>query len=259
MLTHGLHYSERMGRLYWTFGEEVLSGNKANAYFLGYGKPATIKRRTSSKAAAAAAGVGDVGAASTQQQQTADSGSMAAAGPWRISPALSGDTTLHSQKVRGGAMEIPQWFADRYLGGRSLGVGFGGYYIDVMKGMSMGPSLVAVSHPKNGVGSGTLTDPIELLGYGWGDGPQYIKSRYCRRNTEFVVDVQEFPWSMSPKGRNDTTNAFWAPGDSVEGAAAWVDNGTHHGVLFFTEMSTGYIGVKDDGVTLDRIWSNPSW
>jgi hypothetical protein len=244
-----------MGRLYWTFGEEHLSSTD-NAYFLGYAKPSTIKRSAApATAAAAAAGDGSVEAAGAEPK--AATGNMAAAGPWRIAAVQSGGTTLHSQKVRGGAMEIPQWFANKYLGGRSLGVGFGGYYEDAMAGMSMGPSLVAVQHPANGIATGTLSGPMELLGYGF--GPEDIEKKYCRRNADYAVDMQEFPWSKNPPDRNRSSPGFWAPGDSIEGAAAWVDNGTHHGLLFFPELSQGYIGVAEDAQTLERVWSLSHW
>jgi hypothetical protein len=237
-----------MGRLYWTFGEEKLSTTD-NAYFLGYAQPNSLKR-----SAAAAASESSVEAADAEPK--AATGSMPAVGPWKIAPVSSGDTTLHSQKVRGGALEIPKWFADKYLGGRSLGVGFGGYYDKPMKGMSMGPSLVAVRHPANGVETGTLAGPVELLGYGF--GAENIERRYCQRNNQYALDVQEYPWAKNPN-RNDSSPAYWAPGDSIEGAAAWVDNGTHHGVLFFPELSTGFIGITEDTNSLERVWTFSHW
>jgi hypothetical protein len=244
-----------MGRLYWTFGEENLSST-TNAFFLGYANPAGVKRRV---AAATAAAANVAAAASTAQPQTEPkvvTSNLPASGPWRIAPVVSGDTALHSQKVRGGALEIPRWFADKYLEGRSLGVGFGGYYNDVMKGMSMGPSLVAVRHPANGVATGTLTGGVELLGYGFGQS--LIESRYCVRNNVYALDVEEYPWAKNTR-RNTTEPAYWAPGDSIEGAAAWVDNGTHHGLLFFPELSQGFIGVDEKTNKLDRVWSLPHW
>jgi hypothetical protein len=256
LLTHGLHYSEKTGRLYWTFGEENQSST-SNAYFLGYAKPAGIKRRVAAAAAAAAANAAAAASVTqVQAQPKVVTSDLPAFGPWKVAPVVSGDTALHSQKVRGGALEIPQWFADKYLGGRNLGVGFGGYYNDVMKGMSMGPSLVAVRHPNN-VATGTLTGAVELLGYGFGQS--LITSRYCVRNNNYALDVEEYPWAKNPNRNKTTELAYWAPGDSIEGAAVWVDNGTHHGLLFFPELSQNFIGVSENTNELERIWSMPHW
>jgi hypothetical protein len=42
---------------------------------------------------------------------------------------------------------IPGWFADTYLGGRRLGVGFGGSVSIASNGVSAGPALFAIKPP----------------------------------------------------------------------------------------------------------------
>ncbi len=44
-------------------------------------------------------------------------------GPWQAPDGVS-----HAQRIRGGSLIIPDWFANAYLGGRNLGLGFGAYY-----------------------------------------------------------------------------------------------------------------------------------
>ena len=63
--------------------------------------------------------------------------------------------------MRGGSLTIPDWFADTYLGGRKLGVGFGGPWSGWAT-CSPGPALAAAHHPD---GSTTDLDTIRLLQY----------------------------------------------------------------------------------------------
>ena len=59
-------------------------------------------------------------------------------------------TTVWTKKIQGGTTIIPDWFANAYLGGRKLGLGFGGYY-SIAAGCSFGPFLAAAFHPTDGV------------------------------------------------------------------------------------------------------------
>ena len=71
-------------------------------------------------------------------------------GPW-----LS--QNVHIQVMRGGSLTIPDWFADTYLDGRKLGVGFGG-------GWSGWASCSAGAGPGGGA-------PSRSHGYGAGYHP----------------------------------------------------------------------------------------
>lgn len=73
-------------------------------------------------------------------------GTVTGHGPWRISRSGTGGTP-HAQKVCGGSLKIPQWWADANLGAggtRCLALGFGGNMSGTANG-SQGPAYFAVS------------------------------------------------------------------------------------------------------------------
>lgn len=160
---------------------------------------------------------------------TSFDGAPTAHGPW--------SATVHSQKVRGGTLLIPRSFADAYLGGRRLGIGFGGYYNIVGDG-SMGPALFAVDPPAGD----QLLDPLTLM-----DHPAGVSnaSRWTVRPANYWIDGID--WAVSPTdgvGR-------WAPGDTVNGAAVWIDEPDLHGLLVAAQMQTGRIWYAGGGLHAD--------
>ena len=125
--TYGLYYDQALGRLYWNYGHWYNADYPYNPSF-GY---------------------------SVLNDQT---GVATGIGAWGL-------TGRPEKFDRGGALRIPQWFADRFTGGKSLGVGFGGYFSIISTG-SLGAALAAVDDPA------PATDPdraalanVPLIGY----------------------------------------------------------------------------------------------
>ena len=100
--TDGLYYDQSSGRLYWTYGYY---------YNATYPYNPSIGYSTLNDATGVATGVG----------------------AWSL-------TGRQEKFDRGGVPQIPQWFANRYTGGDTLAVGFGGYFaIDRRRQLRPGP------------------------------------------------------------------------------------------------------------------------
>lgn len=147
-------------------------------------------------------------------------------------------------QVRGGSLQIPRWFADAYLGGRSLGLGFGGYYSIIGPG-SMGPALAAVHEitDDNSVDAApdtaSLRDAVTLLSHAATNG--YFE-RFGWRPRDYWI-APPLDW-----GRNaSSSRGYWAPGDSIEGGAVWIDTGSRHALLFFAQLNQGRVAYEDAG------------
>ena len=139
-----------------------------------------------------------------------------ASGPW-----LSPNVTI--QAMRGGSLMIPDWFADTYLAGRKLGVGFGGGYSG-WASCSPGPVLAAAHHP---AGSATQLDTIPLLRY-----DQTDLSHWATRDARYWSDgVYNLHNPMGDVG-------WWISMDSV-GASAWIDLPDKQGLLYLTGRGIG--------------------
>ena len=104
---NGLYFDQATNRLYWNYGWWYNAANPMNPSF-GY-------------------------------SVLNNDGTFNAYGPWSING--------RPEKFdRGGMMQIPQWFATDYTGGKTLGVGWGGYFSIIGSG-SLGPSLAAINPP----------------------------------------------------------------------------------------------------------------
>jgi hypothetical protein len=108
VLTNGLFFDEASSRLYWSYGHWYNTSNPFNPS-LGFSL------------------IDDA------------HGTATGVGAWSVDPRPE-------KFARGGSLRIPQWFADRFTGGKTLGAGFGGYYSIISSG-SLGPSLCAVADP----------------------------------------------------------------------------------------------------------------
>lgn len=152
---------------------------------------------------------------------------LVAEGPWRLSIAQSWQ--------RGGTLEIPAWFADKYAKGYRLGVGFGGYY-SIFEGGSYGPTLSAVSKPVEGKSPGFVT----LLAYP-------IKHE-CVRDANYHHVAKNW-MGKDPVGERGTWNATDEIGGEICSAGAiWIDAPDKHGLLFFASLGTGRLAYEDGGV-----------
>ena len=204
--THGLFWDDRTQRLYWSFGD-YYNGDRSNDNVLGYTT------------------FGDGGVTR---------------GPWR---SVDGNVT-HSQRVRGGTLAIPDSFANAYLGGRSLGIGFGGYYSIIGPG-SMGPTLYAIDQPS---GDGGTIDPLVLINH---PADFSLAQSWAVRPTNYWID--SIDWALTPSG----DRGYWAPADWIGGAAVWIDEPQKHGLLYFAELGLGRIAYEFGTITTEG--TAPYW
>jgi hypothetical protein len=182
--THGVNYDEATGRLYYSFasGYNVAQYNNPS---LGYAR-------------------------------LEETGPVAS-GPWGAPQSIA-----HGQKIRGGSLMIPDWFADSYLAGRRLGLGFGGYYSGFAS-CSKGPFLAAAHHPDAGT---TQLDTIPLI-----DHPD---THWGTRDTDYSTTIT---WCRNPAGGV----GYWGARDEIYGAAAWIDLPDKQGLLFLSRMGHGLV------------------
>src|SRR5262249_14486322 len=128
-------------------------------------------------------------------------------------------TNREAKFDQGGTLQIPQWFADRFTGGKTLGVGFGGYYSIISTG-SFGPTLAAVSAPdiSANANKSSLAN-VPLLGY------DYDANARAQRDPNYNSSYDNGAWNPS----NGT--GYWTWSDLV-GGATWIDTPTMQGVLY---------------------------
>lgn len=152
---------------------------------------------------------------------------LTAEGPWKLK--------LTQSWQRGGTLEIPASFADKYTGGKRLGVGFGGYY-SIFEGGSYGPTLSAAEEPQEGKSPAFVT----LLAY--------PMEHPCVRDANYK-HVSEGWMGMNPVDGRGTWNATdEIGGELFSGGAVWIDAADKHGLLFFASLGTGRIAYENGGV-----------
>jgi hypothetical protein len=160
--TDGLFWDEASHRLYWSYGHWYNTSNPFNPS-IGYSQ------------------IDDV------------AGTATGIGAW----SLVGRTDKFS---RGGALRIPQWFADRFTGGNTLGVGFGGYYSIIGSG-SLGPSLAAIADPDIAIAPDRSALPnVPLVGYQPAGGPGF-----AQRPGDYINRQPPGPFTGSITGATATS------------------------------------------------------
>jgi hypothetical protein len=187
-LVDGLHYDERTNRLYYNFGS-------------WYNIPPTNDPA--------------MGFAVLEDDKVAKVGTG-----WKSPDGHA----AHSQKIRGGTLIIPDWFSTTYLGGRRLGLGFGGYYSGVSN-CSKGPFLAAAHEPSDTAGGGTL-DMLTLI-----DHPD---KHWGLRDPDYKSEIN---WAPNPRG----DVGYWGAMDEVNGAGIWIDLPDKHGLLIGSNMGHGRV------------------
>jgi hypothetical protein len=203
--TYGLYWSEQRKRLYWNYGHWYNASSPSNPA-LGFS--------TLDDAAGKATGVG----------------------AWRF-------RDRGEKFVRGGCVEIPQWFADRFTKGKTLGVGFGGYFSITASG-SMGPALCAVAHPDPvAVPHKGFLEPVPLLGYPHTPKPPGPPDR-CHRNTDYKTEFD----GWKPSGGV----GYWTWEDQIWGGGTWLDLPEKHAVLFFCVLGHGRVWYEQSVTHAER-------
>lgn len=152
---------------------------------------------------------------------------MTAEGPWKL--------RLPQSWQRGGTLEIPVWFADKYTGGKRLGVGFGGYY-SIFEGGSYGPTLSAAAEPAAGQPPASVT----LLAY--------PDPHLCPRNDNYRQAAEGWMGKNPVNGRGTWNSTDEIGGEHTSAGVVWIDAPDKHGLLFFVSLGTGRIAYENGGI-----------
>lgn len=152
-----------------------------------------------------------------------DEGTIAHLGSWRVpQPAAR-----HYKAFWGGVTRLPRAFADRHTGGRTLALGFGGYY-SICAPCSRGPALAAVAEPDP---DRPEVDMVELMAYAGA-------SAASRDGDYFYGQGPGGIWHEVPGGPQA---GRWTM-DDVCRAGVFVDLPDRHGYIAFVRLGTGRIG-----------------
>lgn len=152
---------------------------------------------------------------------------MTAEGPWKL--------RLPQSWQRGGTLEIPAWFADKYTGGKRLGVGFGGYY-SIFEGGSYGPTLSAATEPVAGRPPAAVT----LLAY--------PDPHLCPRDDDYRQAAEGWMGKNPVNGRGTWNSTDEIGGEHTSAGVVWIDAPDKHGLLFFVSLGTGRIAYENGGI-----------
>jgi PKD repeat protein len=199
--TYGLYYDQAAGRLYWNYGNGYNATNPYNPSF-GY---------------------------SVLNDST---GVATGVGAWSLAN--------RSEKMdRGGVTPIPQWFADRFTGGATLAVGFGGYFSIISSPDSMGPALAAVAPPNISANPDqSALANVPLLGYPWGTpGPGRAQRD---PNYTSYYDGGTYPTTPGPWNPSGGVG-YWTWNDIVFQGGTWIDMPNKQGVLFIAKVGQGAV------------------
>ncbi len=153
-----------------------------------------------------------------------DDGTMTATGSW----------TVPQQKWHwGGVMRLPKSYADKYTGGASLALGYGGYF-SIVAPCSRGPALSAIADPDPAVGR--VQKLVHLLGYPEGTA--------APRPGDFFNANCTF-WNDQPKSR---TTGMWSYCDHCR-AGVFIDLADAQGYIAFAKLGTGRLGYDYGTIT----------
>ncbi len=198
VLTYGLYFDQKLDRLYWSYGDWYNATHPYNPSF-GY----SILKESNETAT----GIGS----------------------WSLA-------NRPEKFARGGTLRIPQWFADRYTAGKSLGVGFGGYF-SIVTSASLGPALAAVSDPDIKVNPDkSALKNIPLIGYPYNAPDRgHRDSDYTSFYDDGIYPTKPGKWNPSGK------IGYWTWSDIIFGAATWIDLPSKGGVLFIAKVGRGKV------------------
>jgi len=185
-----------------------------------------------------------------------NTGSMQRFGPW-------GTKNLPYKMVMGGVTGIPQWFANAYLGGRRLAMGFGGAYSTMGQygPGSAGPALSAIAPPSPGANAQfSRLDDKPMLSHWW-NTREYTQPLRWQRSADVNLKPSYKPsWMWLDGGIWSPKNGvgYWTWVDLFEAAGCWIDTPTKHGVLFAPVLATGDVWYESSDTRytgLKHIWA----
>ncbi len=160
-----------------------------------------------------------------------DDGAVIHYGPWRLPESVG-----YFKSYWGGVTKLPKAFADQYAGGRTLAIGFGGYY-SICASASQGPALAAIAEPDP---QKPTLDVLELLKHPWGKGDPAP-----RDGDYFIANC-----SWGGKQPEGPARGFWTMDDSVKtgvfidlpAGAGQVGSPGKGGFIAFAYLGTGRMG-----------------
>ena len=146
-----------------------------------------------------------------------------------------GSWTVPNQKWHwGGVTRLPGEFAEKYTGGRTLALGFGGYY-SICGPASRGPALGAIADP-DPAKSGTDVDLVELLGY--------KDPAKAPRDGDYFSANCGF-WADPPVNARE---GYWTFDDHCR-SGVFIDLPDKHGYIAFARLGTGRMGYDYGAIT----------
>jgi len=154
-------------------------------------------------------------------------GKMTHYGPWRI----SSPSGLY-KSYWGGVVALPRAFADQYTGGRTLALGFGGYY-SICAPASRGPALGAIAEPDPAKATVAVTEMLHHPG----KSPAPRDGDYFNANCGYWGDQPETP-----------ERGAWTYDDSCR-AGAFIDAPAGHAYVAFVRLGTGRLGYDFGRIT----------
>jgi hypothetical protein len=150
-------------------------------------------------------------------------------GPWYVPKPMAS----HYKAFWGGVTSLPKAFADQYTGGRTMALGFGGYY-SICGPCSRGPALAAVAPPDP---ARPTVDMVELLAY--------VDPAAAPRDGNYFYGMGPGGfWHHVPEGPGD---GAWTMDDWCR-AGVFLDLGDRHGYLAFVKLGVGRIGYDYGGI-----------
>ena len=150
----------------------------------------------------------------------ADDGRITHYGPWYMPKSVG-----YYKSYWGGVTRLPKAFADKYTGGRTLALGFGGYY-SICAPASRGPALGAIARPDP---DKKTVDIVEMLFYGHGaKAPR--DGDYLNANCGYWGDQPESP-----------TKGYWTYDDWAR-AGVFIDTPSKQAYIAFVQLGTGRMG-----------------
>ncbi len=156
-----------------------------------------------------------------------EEGEPSSSGPWRI---VAPDGLYKS--YWGGVIGLPARFAEQYTGGRTLALGFGGYY-SICASASRGPALGVIPEPESGQGSVVVTP---LLYYPH-QSPAPRDGDYFNANCGF--------WNEQP---DDPEHGKWTYDDWAR-AGVFIDTPSGQAYIAFVRLGTGRLGYDFGAIT----------
>jgi hypothetical protein len=149
-----------------------------------------------------------------------DDGKVASVGCWRLPKTVN-----KWKSYWGGVTRLSQDFARTYTGGRTLALGFGGYY-SICAACSRGPALAAIAEPDP---TKDTMDAVELLDY-----PDPAASP---RDGNYFYGLGNI-WYKVPDG---PSRGWWTMDDMCR-SGVLIDLPDKHGYIAFVRLATGRIG-----------------